>query len=84
MIWRKQSIDARKGKGKGGKHLGAWPNTFNPPTSRADPVGEAYAASNWALKTNERSVAKQMPLLSEFPSYSEWGKEARRWAKNTI
>ena len=54
---------------------------MNPPTTRADPVGEAYDASNCALKTNERSVAKQMPLLGEFPSYSEWGTEARRWTK---
>ena len=61
---------------------GGWPNTFNPPTSRADPVGEAYSASNWAIKTNERSVAKQMPLLSEFSSYIEWGgEEERRWAR---
>ena len=39
------------------------------------------AKSDWALKTNERSIAKQMPLLSEFPGYIEWGEEAERWAK---
>ena len=54
---------------------------MNPPTSREDPVGEAYDASNWVLKTNERSVVKKMPLLGDIPSYSEWGGEARRWAK---
>ena len=71
----KHIIDARKGKGKGGNLLGGWANTENPPTTRADPVGEACGASNWALKTNEMSVVKQMPLLSEFPSYCEWGGE---------
>ena len=33
----------------------------------------AYARSDWDLKTNERSVAKKMPLLGEFSSYSELG-----------
>ena len=43
--------------------------------------GEAYSRSDWALKTNERSAVEQMPLLGEFSSYSEWGKEAKRWAE---
>ena len=71
-----------QGKGKDeGKLLGGWPNTANSPTIRANPLGEVYEASNWALKTNESSLAKQMPLVGEFPSYIEWGKEARRWDK---
>ena len=40
---------------------------------------EAYAKSDWATKTNERSVAKQMPLLSEFAGYSAWGDGAKIW-----
>ena len=58
-----------KGKQKG-KQIGGWPkpNTPIPQTFKADPAGGAYARSDWALKTNERSVAKQMPLLGEFPS----------------
>ena len=31
-------------------------------------------------KTNERSLARHMPLLSEFTRYGEWGAEAKRWA----
>ena len=73
--------DARERKRERRKAFRGRPNTLNPPTSRADTVGQAYSASNWALGTNERSVAKQIPLLSEFPSYSEWGGEARRWAR---
>ena len=71
----------KKRKGERRKAFRGWPNTLNPPISREDPVGEEYAASNWALKTNEMSIAKQMPSLGEFPSYSEWGEEARRCDK---
>ena len=46
-----------------------------------DPGGKAYAKSDWATKTNEMSVAKQMPLLSEFSGYSEWENEAKRWTR---
>ena len=66
-------MGARKGKREGCNFPGGCPKTATTPTIRAAPAGEVYGASNWALKTNERSVAKQMPLLSEFPSYSEWG-----------
>ena len=48
---------------------------------KGDPGGKEYAKSDWATKINERSVAKQMPLLSEFPGYREWGAEARRWTR---
>ena len=44
-------------------------------------MGEVYAQSDWALRTNEMSIAKLMPLLSEFSRYSELGKEAKRWEK---
>ena len=65
-----------------GETLMGWPNTNtpNPQTLRADPAGEAYDRSDCALKTNEMSVVKQIPLLGEFPSYIEWGKEAKGWA----
>ena len=56
-------------------HSSGWTN------QRQDPAGEVYARSDWALKTKEMSAVKQMPLLSEFSSYSEWGKEAKRRAK---
>ena len=82
-LWGKQPRGARKRKSKRGKQIGAWPktNTPIPQTLKADPAVEAYARSDCALKTNARSVGKQMPLLAEFPSYSEWGKGAERWAK---
>ena len=40
-----------KGKAKGWKHLGGWPNTYtpNPKTLRTDPAGEDCAKSDWAL-----------------------------------
>ena len=44
---------------------------------RGDPGGEAYANSVWATKTYEREVDKQMPLLSEFLGYREWGARPR-------
>ena len=58
---------------KGGKSPQTWPN------QRGDPGWKAYAKSDRAAKINERSVAKQMPLLGEFPGYSEWETDARRW-----
>ena len=51
----------------------AWSNL------REDPGWKACAKSDWATKTNEMSVGKQMPLLSEFTGYSEWGNEAKIW-----
>ena len=43
--------------------------------------GKAFAKSERAAKINEISVAKQMPLMSEFSSYSVWGTEAPRWTR---
>ena len=60
------------GSYKGGSPV-AWPNL------RVYPGGKAYAKSDWAAKINERAVAQQMPLLSEFSGYSEWETDARRW-----
>ena len=60
---------------KGGKASPAWPNI------RRDPGWDVYVKSDWATKTNERSIAKRMPWLSEFPGYSERGKEAKRWTR---
>ena len=45
-----------------------------------DPGGKAFADSDRAVKINERSVAKPMPLLSEFSSYCACEIEAQRWA----
>ena len=47
---------------------------------RADPGGKAYQDSEWALRTNERSVARNIPLLSEFTNYADWETDARRRA----
>ena len=82
-LWAKQPRDARKRKSKRGEQIGEWPkpNTPIPKTFKADPAGGPYARSDWSLKTNGRSAVKQMPLLGEFPSYSEWGKDAIRWTR---
>ena len=50
------------------------------PTGRepmTDPGGKVYQDSDWALKTNERSLAKNMPLLSEFTRCGEWGSQQK-------
>ena len=47
-------------------------------------MGEVSAKSEWALKTNERSIVKKMPLLSEFPGYSEWGGRGRKMGKDFV
>ena len=49
-------------------------------TLRTDPGGNAYQGSDFALKTNGGSVAKNMPLLSKFTSYVDRETDARRWA----
>ena len=46
-----------------------------------DPGCKAYKDSDCDLKTNERSLAKNMPLLIEFPRYADWGTDAERWEK---
>ena len=48
-------------------------------TPRTDPGGKAYRDIDWALKTNERAVATNMALLSEFTNYGDWATDARRW-----
>ena len=72
----KHASVANKGKLRNRKKV-----TTNVAKPKGDPGGKAYAKSDWATKINERSVAKQMPLLSEFPGYREWGAEARRWTR---
>ena len=49
-------------------------------TLRTDPGGKAYQDSDLDLKTNERSAAQNMPLLSESTRYADWKADARRWA----
>ena len=63
-VWGKQPRDARKRKNKRGEAIRGWPNPYTPTphTIRSDPLGGDYAKSDWALKTNERPVVKQMPL----------------------
>ena len=41
---------------------------------------EGPVKSDWDTKINERSAAKQIPLMDVFPSYIDWGTEAQRWA----
>ena len=81
MYWENNPGAQDKGKQKGGKHLSGWTSQHAP---RQDPAGDAYARSDLALKTNERSVVKQIPLLGEFSSYSEWGKQPKDGPKHTI
>ena len=47
---------------------------------KADPGGKSYKDSDWSLKTNERAVAKDMPLLSGYANYGDWETDDERWA----
>ena len=49
-------------------------------TLRADHGSKAFRDIDWDLKTNGRSVAGNMPLLSEFTNYADWDTDAGRWA----
>ena len=49
-------------------------------TLRNDPGGKAYQYIDWALRTNEGSVATNMPLLRGFTNYADREADARRWA----
>ena len=54
---------------------------------RIDHGGKFYKDSEWALKTNGISLARNIPLLSEFSRYGEWGGGgggAKRWGKYVI
>ena len=68
MYWENATETQIKGGQEGVEHLHARPN------QRRGPAGEVYARSEWTLKTNEGSIAKQMHLSGEFSGYSEWGK----------
>ena len=37
----------------------------------------AYEDSDWALKTNERGIAKNIPLLGEYANYGDWETESK-------
>ena len=39
----------------------------------------AYEDIDWALKTNGRSIAKNMPLLSEYANYGDRETDDTRW-----
>ena len=45
-----------------------------------DHGGKVYKDSECCLKTNERSLASNMPFLSEFTCYGEWKAAEKRWA----
>ena len=60
---------------RGGKPSQKGPNLMG------GPGGKAFADSERDVEINERAVARQMPLLSEFSSYSAWEIEAQRWAR---
>ena len=46
---------------------------------KTDHWGMAYEDSEWALKTNARSIVKNMPLLREYANYGDRETEAKRW-----
>ena len=48
---------------------------------KTDPGGRAYEDIDCDLKTNERALAKNMPLLSEYTNYGDWATDAARWAR---
>ena len=66
------------------QHKGSFAEGGNPMSTggnlKADPGGKAYTDSDWALKTNGRAVAKNMPWLSEYANYSDCETDAERWA----
>ena len=47
---------------------------------QTDHGGKAYGDSDCDLKTNERALAKNMPLLSGYANYGDWETDATRWA----
>ena len=78
MYWGNNPKTRSKGKQKGEHSSGRT-------GKRQDRRGEAYARGGRALKTNERAGgAKQMPLLGEFSSYSEWEKKPKGGPKHYI
>ena len=44
-----------------------------------DPGCKAYKDSDCDLKTNETSLSRDTPLLSEFARYGEWWAAEKRW-----
>ena len=76
MYWGNTPEQKNKGNRKGGKQSHAWPNLGQ------DHAGGDYAQSDWELKTNERSISKQTPLLSEFSGYSEGGGRSQKMGKD--
>ena len=78
--WNQNQGPPTRMKGKGSFAKGENQN----PVGKApmtDPGGKVYQDSGWALKANGGSLAKNMPLLSEFARYAEWGIASKRWAK---
>ena len=75
VLGSKHARIANKRQLQRGKSPQAWSNI------RGDPGGKACARIDWAAKTNEMSVDKQMPLLSEFTGCSERGNDAKRWTR---
>ena len=67
-------------KGKGGFLNGGNQNPMGR-APRTDPGGKVKQDSDCDLKTNERSFAKNMLLLSEFTCNVDWGAATKRWEK---
>ena len=59
------------------QHKGSFAKGGNPALMggnlKTDPGGKDYKDRDWALKTNERAVAKNRPLLSEYANYGDLG-----------
>ena len=64
-------------RNKGSFAKGGGPNPAGR-TLKAGTGGKAYRDRERDLKTNERSVAANMPLLSEFPNYVDCGGRRRK------
>ena len=44
---------------------------------KVDHGGKSFEDIEWDLELSERSVVETIPLLSEFPSYCDWGPKLR-------
>ena len=69
---------------KGNVSFAKWGN-LNPvgKAPMADPGGKVYQDSDWVLKTNEGSLAKNMPLLIQFTRYGD-GDRSKKMGKEVI
>ena len=70
------------------KNNGSFAKGENPnPTGRTpttDPAGKAYGDSDFALKTNGRSVAKNMHLIKWVSKLCELGNQRKTMGKDAV